>query len=455
MKNSFFTREREFYSSFFRMFLLIAMQNIITYSVNMADNVMLGSYDQTALAAAAAVNQIQYVLQQLTVAGLGEGLVIISGQYWGSGDHKTAACLAGIALRWGLGIGVVLTLVAAFAPEQMVRLFTDDAAVVGQAVSYLKIMRWSYVIFIASAMLMASLRAVQVVGIAFRISCVTLVVNICINYVLIFGRFGAPAMGIQGAAVGTLTARCLELVLVLLYIRRADVPVRNHVKELLKLDKALSRQFVKVSAPCAASAILFSVAVSVQTAIFGRISVDAMAAVSMTATVYQYCKMIPISAASASGVLIAKCVGSGQKEKLRPYVHTLQCIFAGVGVVTGLILLVLREPLLGVYALSDTARVYARQILIIQIFIAMGMSYQMPCQLGIIRPGGDPCYSMISDIIYSWVLTVPLGLLSAFVFRWPVAAVFFCLNVDQLLKCITVSYKVNRYTWIKELAAKR
>jgi Na+-driven multidrug efflux pump len=107
------------------------------------------------------------------------------------------------------------------------------------------------------------------------------------------------------------------------------------------------------------------------------------------------------------------------------------------------------------YALSDAARAYARQILLLQVLITAGMSYQMPCQLGIIRGGGDTRYSMISDMIYSWAVTVPMGLLSAFVFRWPVAAVFFCLNVDQLLKCLTVGVKTNSYTWVRELTAQK
>ena len=455
MNEGFFTRDRGFYASFFRMFLLITLQNLITYSVNMADNVMLGSYSQDALAGAAAVNQIQYVLQQLTVAGLGEGLVILAGQYWGKRDGESIARLTGVALRVALCVGLALTAAAFLAPRRLVGLFTNESAVLDQAEAYLGIMRFSYLIFICSALLMASLRAVQAVGVAFRISCVTLVLNVGINYVLIFGRFGAPEMGIRGAAVGTLTARVVELLLVLLYIRRTDLPQHRHFRALWKRDGGLTRDYLRVSAPCAASAILFSTAVAIQTAIFGHLSADAMGAVSMTSTVYQYVKMIPVSAASAAGVLIAQCVGSGHRERLRAYVRTLQLIYVGVGLVGGGILLLIREPLLQLYALSDAARAYARQILLLQVLITAGMSYQMPCQLGIIRGGGDTRYSMISDMIYSWVVTVPLGLLSAFVFRWPVAAVFFCLNVDQLLKCLTVGVKTNSYTWVRELTAQK
>lgn len=451
MKSGFFTRDKSFYSGFFRMFLVIALQNIITYSVNMADNVMLGAYSQTSLSGAAAVNQIQFILQQLIMAGLGEGLVIISGQYWGRGDRGSVARLTGCATRCSVAVGAALTAAAFLFPRALVGVFTNVPEVRDEAVRYISVLRWSYLIFTVSAILLSALRSVQVVGIAFRISCVTLVINVGINYTLIFGRFGAPEMGIRGAAIGTVTARAVELGLILAYIGRADTPLRGRLREILRGDRGLFGRYLRVSAPCAASAILFSSATAVQTAIFGHLSSDAMAAVSLSTTVYQYCKMIPVSAASSAGVLIAKYVGSGERGELRPYVRTLQMIFLAVGAAAGSILLLIREPVISLYELTDRARETARSLLLIEALIAVGMSYQMPCQLGIIRGGGDTRYSMISDTVYSWGVTVPLGLISAFVLRWPVTAVFFLLNVDQLLKCLTVGIKTNSYTWVKAL----
>ncbi len=436
------------------MFLVIALQNIITYSVNMADNVMLGAYSQTSLSGAAAVNQIQFILQQLIMAGLGEGLAIIAGQYWGKKDVESVARLAGCALRCAVAVGAALTAAAFLFPRALVGIFTDVPEVRDEAVRYISVLRWSYLVFTVSAILLAVLRSVQVVGIAFRISCVTLVLNVGINYTLIFGRFGAPELGIRGAAIGTVTARVVELILILVYILRAETPLKGRFRELLRGDGGLFKSYLRVSAPCAASAILFSSATAVQTAIFGHLSSDAMAAVSLSATVYQYCKMIPVSAASSAGVLIAKYVGSGEREKLRTYVRTLQAIFVAVGVAVCGILLLIRRPVISLYDLTDEARKIAESLLLIEALIAVGMSYQMPCQLGIIRGGGDTRYSMISDTIYSWGVTVPLGLVSAFVLHWPVTAVFFLLNVDQLLKCLTVGIKANSYTWVKTLTGK-
>ncbi|MEG0741172.1 MAG: MATE family efflux transporter [Clostridia bacterium] len=448
----FFSRDRGFYKSFFQMMLIIALQNMITYSVNMADNVMLGAYDQTVLAGAAAVNQIQYILQQFTMMGLGEGLVILAGQYWGRGNTQRVQKLVGTALLCGLAAGGALTLVAFLSPLSLISLFTDTVAVQRQALAYLSIVRWTYLIFVVSNLLLVALRSMQIVKIAFQVSCVALVLNVCINYALIFGKLGMPEMGIEGAAIGTLIARFVELLIVLWYYRKGKMPVRFHVRQMFVLDKQLFGDFLKVSVPCVLSALLFSSAVAIQTVIFGHLSEDALAAASASGTLFQYCKMIPVSAAAAASVWISKTIGSGQRSQLHAYVRTLQVLFLAIGVLLCALLLCVRGPVLSLYAISPQAREYAMQMLLVQAIISIGMAYQMPCQVGVIRGGGDTRYSMISDLIYSWLFTVPLGLLSAFVWGWPFIAVTFCLNCDQLLKCLTVGIKINRYTWIRELA---
>ena len=434
------------------MMALLALQNIITYTVNVADNVMLGAYSQTAMAGAAAINQIQYILQQITVAGLGEGLVILAGQYAGRGDRKAISRIMGAAMIVAVAAASVLTAAAALAPEALVGLFTDVPEIRAEGIRYLSILKWTYIPFVITSTLLAAMRSTQTVSIAFKASCLTLVVNVGINYVLINGAFGAPRLGIVGAAIGTLTARLLELFVVCAYLYRHKERIMPDLKGFLRPSRELRRDYYRVALPCVASAVLFSVATAVQTAIFGHLTADALAAASISSALYQYCKMIPVSAAASASVLIAGLVGAGREERLRPAVRSLQLIFAGTGVAVGLLLLLIREPVLGLYSITSTARQHAMDILLVQAVAAVGMSYQMPCQLGIIRGGGDTRYSMISDMIYSWALVVPLGLAAAFVFKWPVAAIAFCLHLDQLLKCITVGIKTNRYTWIKKYA---
>lgn len=449
---SFFSRDGAFYRGFFRLFLILALQNIVTYSVNVADNVMLGAYSQTALSGAAAVNQIQYVLQQFTNMGLGEGLVVLCSQYWGRRRTDEIQRLTGAALCTAMAFGGMLTAAAFAAPEAMAALFTDDAAIQAEAVAYLRLMRWSYLAFMATGVLLAALRSVQVVGVAFRLSVMTLVVNAGINNLLIFGRFGLPELGIRGAAIGTLTARYLELAVLLCYCAKSRaLPFRFRLGAMFPPGRGVLRDYLRVTAPCAVSALLFSGAVAMQTVIFGHLSADAIAANSAAGTLFQYCKMIPISASAATAVWIGKMVGRGDWKSLRATVHTLQALYAALGLVVAALLLAISGPILSLYDLSDGARACAARMIAVLAVTSVGTAYEMPCLTGIIRGGGDTGYVMRNDIIYSWLVTVPLSLAAAFWWKWPVPAVTFCMNVDQILKCFTVGWKTNRYTWIKKL----
>ena len=463
-KTSLFCADKDFYAQFFSMMGFLVLQNVITYSVNVADTVMLGSFSQTSLSAAAAVNQIQYILQQFTIMGLGEGMVILAGQYIGHNKLKETQKLYGMALAIGAAVGVLLTLALSIFPGQAVALFTKDPNIIEEGRSYIEIIRFTYLPFIISNLLLASLRSQKAVSIAFKTAIVTLVLNVCINYSLIFGHFGLPRMGIRGAAVGTITARLVEFAIIIYYCMKGHFPffkghhdggksflIEYDIKSMFVYDASIMKSYIKVSVPCVVAGVLFSASVAIQTAIFGHISSDALAASSAAGTLFQYMKMVPIGAASASSVLISQSISRGVTPELKQKVHSLQLIFLCTGIIMGLMLLIISGPVLSFYSLTEQAAVYVKQMILIQAVIIVGTGYQMPCQVGIIRAGGDAMFTLATDLIYSWVIVIPLGLIAAFVLHQPVGVVTWCLNIDQLLKCVTNTIKVYRYTWIKKL----
>lgn len=190
-REPFFTKERAFYQKLFQMLALVAMQNIVAYSVNMADNVMLGSYSQTSLSAAATVNQVFFMVQQFTLS-IGNALVALAAQYWGEGRIQPVRSLTAIALKLGTLIAIALVAACVLTPEPILYLFTDSAEIVAEGMRYLSLIRWSFALFLFSQVLMAALRSVGVVNISFFVSVASLTVNVAINYTLIFGRFGFP-----------------------------------------------------------------------------------------------------------------------------------------------------------------------------------------------------------------------------------------------------------------------
>lgn len=452
MAQHFLARDRHFYQNLFRLILIVSLQNILAYSVNVADNIMLGGYSQAALSGAATVNQIQFLVQQITIA-IGDAMGMLITQYWGKGDTAPIRSITGIALKAGLSFGGLVLLLTALLPHQLLRLFTSDETIVQAGVQYLQILKFSYLFYIVTTLLMAFLRSMEVVTISFYVSLMSLLLNVAINYTLIFGHFGFPELGLQGAAIGTLTARIMELLVVLSYVLFREKRIRLFSKNPFHRNAALSRDYRNVAVPVVLTNLLWSLATPIQTGILGHLSSDAIAANSVSTTMFQYLKVVTVSEASATSVSVGKMVGEGRNSKaeLQPYVRALQLIFLLLGLVLGSILLAIRQPLLHLYVLSPTAKALANQLLLLMVLIFVGMAYQMPASVGIIRGGGETKFNMHLNLISTWAIVMPLSFAAAFWWKLPVFWVVFFLNSDQLFKCIPILYYTNSYRWIHVL----
>lgn len=453
VKESFFTKDRGFYHSFFSLMIIVALQNLVAYSVNMTDNMMLGAYSQDALNGATTVNQIFFMVQQITMS-IGEACVTLASQYWGQKRLGPVRRIAGIALKLAFVTGVVTVLICTFMPDQLLHLFTTDASVVAEGKEYLEIIKYTFLLFMLSNVMMAALRAVETVKISFIISVISLILNAGINYILIFGHFGAPRMGIRGAAIGTLVARIVELAIVVFYLVRVDDKLKLFSGGFLKTDPVLRKDYTKIVIPVLISQALWAVSVPVQTAILGHLSSDALAANSVATTFYQYLKVIVVAMSSSSAVMIAKAVGSGKMEDVRSSARTLSVLNILVGVILGMVLLVLRHPLLSIYNMNATALQLADQLIILMCFVMIGMSYQMPVSMGIIRGGGDAKFAARMNMICTWAIVIPLSFMAAFWWKLPVVWVVLVVQSDQLFKCIPVFIKFRKYNWITKLTRK-
>lgn len=198
---SLFVKDKHFYKQFFFLTASIALQNVIAFSVNLADNLMLGAYSETALSGVALVNQIQFLLQMITM-GVGEGIIVFASQYWGKQETGPIQKITAIGMRIGVIMAFGMFCAAFFASRFCLGLFTGEQAVIAEGVKYLQIICFSYVLFAITNILLAALRSVETVKIGFLVSLSTLCINVCLNYVLIYGNFGAPRMGVRGAGGG-------------------------------------------------------------------------------------------------------------------------------------------------------------------------------------------------------------------------------------------------------------
>lgn len=444
------TRDKSFYKQFLYLYWVLVLHNVIILGVNLADNIMIGSYSQAALSGVGAINQIQFIFQQVVLSA-GTSLVALSSQYWGQGRREEIKRLSSCAMLVGVITSVLLFILAAVTPRGIVGIFSPSEDIISEGAKYLRIIKYTYPVFAVTNLLLASLRSVETVKIGFYISLVTLVTNCSINYVLIEGRFGAPEMGVEGAAIGTLVARILELVIVALYVFFKDDKLKLNLKDFFVFDKRLFADYRKTAFPIILVGAMFGVSTALQSVILGHMNNDAIAANSMATPLYQTLKVASVGAASASSVIVGKTIGMGDMKKLREIVKTLQIMFVGIGVVISVTLFFIRTPILSFYNISEQAELYAKSFLLVLCFTGFGMSYQMPTIIGIVQGGGDGKFVLKNDFISIYCIVLPLSFLAAFVFKWHPVAVVFCLNFDQVFKCIPGFIKVNRYTWIKKL----
>ena len=444
------TKDRSFFKNFFSLYVMIVLQNVIVLGVNLADNIMVGAYNEISLSGVSAVNQVQFVFQQITM-GLSDALVVNASQYWGQKRTSPIKSLAAGALIIGSAVGLLLFLAASFFPRQMVGIFTPSKAIIDEGVKYLSVIKYTYLIFAATNLLLALLRAVETVRVSFYISIVTFVINCSINYVLIDGKFGAPEMGVRGAAIGTLAARIIELCIVIFYLAFKDKKLKLRISELLHPENPYFTDYFKRCGYFVTVAAMFGVSTALQTVILGHLNDAAIAANSVASTLFQVLKVASVGAASATAVIIGKTIGKGEMEKLKGYVNTLQLMFVGIGLVTSALLFVLRFPILSLYDLEPATKTMADQFILVLCVTCIGTSYQMPVNIGIIRGGGDSKFVFINDLISIWGIVLPVSFLAAFVWELEPYIIVFLLNADQIFKCGAAFIRGNSYKWIKKL----
>ena len=447
---SFFSKDRMFYKRLFTILLTVSLQNVVAYSVNMADNLMLGSYSQVTLSGAATVNQIFFMVQQLSV-GICDTLVIIGSQYWGRQNIRSLRKVGGCGLKLAAGGGLLIWALCLIFPSQLMAIFTTDASIASEGMAYMAIIKYTFILFLITQAILATLRCAETVRIAFIVSCVSLVVNVGINYCLIFGKFGLPEMGIRGAAIGTLIARIVELIIVLVYALKVDQKVRLFSENPLKKDPGISHDFSVLATQILVQELFWAVSIPLQSAILGHLSSDAIAANSIATTFYQYLKVVVRAMASASAVMIGSAIGRGNMEEVKREGRTLSVIDLIIGAILGLILFLLHKPLLSMYSLTPEAYVMADQLLVLMAFLMVTMGYMMPVMNGILRGGGDAKFTLYVNMISTWAVVVPLSFMSAFWWKLPVVWVVFFSQSDQVFKAPIAFLRFRTYKWAKKL----
>ncbi len=444
------TRDKAFYRSLLLLALPIALQNLVTFSVNLADSVMVGSLGDTAVAGMYMGNQIQTLLQVFS-GGIEGAILILAAQYWGKRDAASIRRIVAIGVRFSVIVGAVLTVLCAVWPAQIIGLFTQDAGTISTGAAYLRIVCFSYLFFCITQSLIAAMRSVEVARIGLTVSLCSLVVNVTLNYVLIYGKLGFPAMGVEGAALATVIARIVETAVIAVYAFRKDKKLQLKLSDLRVLDKLLLRDFVKYGMPIIAGQLVWAVNMLANSAIMGRQpAAGAVTAVSIANTLNNLAYVVMNGMSGAVGIITGKTIGAGQESKMREYAKTVQILFLALGLLTGLCVYLLRDPFISLYAVSAAAVAESQAYINVLSVTLIGTCYQAACLFGLVKSGGDISFVFKNDFIFVFLVVLPSAVVAT-ALHAPAWVVFACLKCDQILKCFVAVVKINRFNWMKNL----
>lgn len=440
---------RSFYRALFKIVAPIAVQNLISAAVSSADVLMLGSVGQTAIASASLAGQVQFVLL-LFFVGMSSGLIMLTAQYWGKRDTTSIETLAGIAFKYSCAAGALFAFSAFCFPHALMRIFTDDGAMVNEGAKYLRLVAPSYVCMAFSQVYQAVFRSIERVKTVTALTVSALLLNIVLNAAFIYGWGALPALGICGAALATSIARLLEVcACVFMASRVTELHITPAI--LFRRNAQLARDFLHYSLPALGNEFVWGAAFAMYSVILGHVGENIVAANSVAGVVRNLASVLCFGMAYGGAILLGKEMGSGNLSLARRDAGRLWRITVVAGLLGGAVIALSYPVMARVGRLHTDALFLLRRLLLINGASIVGAATNTVLICGIFRAGGDARFGFIIDSIIMWGVSVPLGLLSAFVLHLPPVWVYLLLFMDEFEKMPFIIRHYRSGKWLMNI----
>lgn len=428
----------------------MALQNLVNVGVTATDVIMLGFVGEKSLSGASLGGQIQFIMT-LIFFGLTSGASVLVAQYWGKGDVPTIEKILGISIKITLGVGLIFFVGGFFFSKQLMFLLSNDVQVIEEGAKYIKIVSCSYMITGLTMVYLNTLRSVEKVLISTFVYFASLITNIIFNSIFIFGLFGWPAMGTAGAALGTVIARIVELLIVIFYDRRINKIFKFRLKMLFVRDKVILGDFMKFSMPVVANELMWGSGVATIAAILGHMGSAASAANSVAQVVRQLATVISFGVANATAIMVGKAIGEGKFEVAKEYAKRLMRISLITGILGTAVILMARPLVLANMTMTEEATKYLSAMLFVMAYFVIGQSLNTTFVVGVFRAGGDTKFGLFIDVTFMWAVSIVCGALAAFVFHLSVPIVYMILLSDEIIKLPFTISRYKSYRWMKNV----
>lgn len=443
-------KDKKFYRSLAAIALPIALQNLISSSLNMVDTMMIGKLGETEIAAVGLANQY-FFLFILIMFGINSGSSIFVAQFWGKKDVKNIRRVLGISLITGGTIAAVFTIGGLLAPKYILRLFLKNPDVIELGSAYLRIVCFSYVLTTISFAYGFACRSIGQAKLPMYVSAIALLSNTLLNYILIFGNFGFPKMGVEGAALATLISRGIEVMLILSIIYTGKGVLAAKLHELMDLSSNFIKRFFKTSTPVIANEAFWALGMVMYSVAYAKIGKGEVASVQIANTIQNVFMVISMGLANACAVMIGNKIGANEEEVGIEYAKRFSIIGPLTGFVMGIGLFLASPLILSFFNLTTKGYNDTRKILIVMsIFMAIKV-FNATLVVGILRSGGDTKFSLFLEMGSVWIIGVPMAFLGALVWKVPIYWVITLVSLEEIVKALVGIPRIISKKWVKNV----
>lgn len=442
--------DRAFYKNVAKIAIPISLQSLITIGVNMMDTIMLGKLGEVAISASSLANQF-ISLFQICCMGMGMGASVLTSRFWGKQDIASLKKSVTIMYRLCFVIGLGFTLATIIAPGALMQIYTSEAAVIEQGIGYF---RWSipcYWLLGFSLTTTIVLRSIGQVKIPLVCSIIAFFINIGANWIFIFGHLGAPEMGVEGAALGTLISRIFEFTFICGYFLLIEKKVAYRIRNIFMKCGDMVKEYLRISIPVLISDALLGLGNNAVAMVIGRLGANFVSANAITTVTMQLSTVFIQGISNASAIITGHTLGQGNTERAQKQGYTFLGLGAAIGLFAGLLIAAISDLIISFYDITPETREIAEQLMLAIGFIVFFQAMNSILTKGVLRGGGDTKFLMIADILFLWAASVPLGALAGLYWHLSPFLIYTCLKIDQIIKAIWCIFRLRSRKWIKKI----
>lgn len=429
----------------------IALQRVVGVAVNLIDGIMVGALGDAVVSACAISNQF-FLLFAMISGGFTGGAIIMSAQAWGKGDIELVQRLMSLSAYLSIGVSIVFFFLTQMFAESIISIYSNEASLIGPGAEYLRIISYSYLAFALTSSITHLLRTAGCIKLGLMVELTNSGCNVVLNYILIFGKFGAPALGMKGAAIATVISRAIGLAITLIYAFAIDKNISYRIKSILYLpDKNTVKTYVKCGIPILVGDSLIMINSTIQTMITGRISAAYITANSIVHVIWQIAALFAMGFEASASIIIGNDIGSSDMEETQKDGEIFFLLSILCGILSAVVVLVTGPIILSFYRVSDEAVIMAASMIKSAAIVVLVMVIQMIVTKGVIKAGGKTGQLMVVDVLSTFGFGIPLGYIAAFILKWPPYLVYIVIRGDYLIKALYGIMKLKGEKWAVEL----